>query len=50
MKMPWGKYDGEDMEDIPISYLKWLEENCDDEEIRVAAEDEVIRRRDHHEL
>ena len=28
MKMPFGKYKGEDLEDIPVDYLMWLEENA----------------------
>lgn len=26
MKMPFGKYKGEDVCDLPIDYIKWLEE------------------------
>jgi hypothetical protein len=26
MKMPFGKHKGEDLTDIPIHYLKWIEE------------------------
>lgn len=25
--MPWGKYKGETLEDVPASYLLWLEDN-----------------------
>ena len=24
MKMPWGKHKGEELDDIPTSYLNWL--------------------------
>ena len=27
MKMPFGKYKGEEVSDIPLDYLKWVEEN-----------------------
>ena len=27
MKMPFGKYKGEEVSDIPLDYLKWIEEN-----------------------
>ena len=27
MKMPFGKYKGEEVCDIPLDYLKWAEEN-----------------------
>lgn len=27
MKMPFGKYKGEDLEDLPTSYLLWVAEN-----------------------
>ena len=27
MKMTFGKHMGEDLSDIPIDYLKWVEEN-----------------------
>jgi uncharacterized protein (DUF3820 family) len=29
MKMPFGKYKGEPVEDIPADYLEWALENCD---------------------
>jgi uncharacterized protein (DUF3820 family) len=29
MKMPWGVFDGEELEGIPSGYLKWLAENCE---------------------
>lgn len=27
MKMPFGKYKGQDLEDIPDGYLQWVAEN-----------------------
>jgi hypothetical protein len=30
MIMPWGKFKGKDIEDLPSSYLKWLAENIDE--------------------
>lgn len=29
MKMPFGKYKGEEVEDLPIRYLIWLKENTE---------------------
>lgn len=29
MRMPFGKYKGEELEDLPTSYLYWLCENVD---------------------
>jgi len=29
MRMPWGKFKGEDLEDIESSYLLWVLENCE---------------------
>lgn len=31
MIMPFGKYEGEAIEDIPSSYLRWLVESLDDD-------------------
>lgn len=31
MRMPFGKYAGEDIEDVPSKYLKWFLENIDPE-------------------
>ncbi len=28
MKMPFGRYKGQDMEDVPTGYLIWFLENC----------------------
>ena len=38
--MPWGKHKNKSMEDIPSSYLKWLSEECDDEDVCEAADKE----------
>jgi hypothetical protein len=38
--MPWGKYKDQTIEDLPSSYLKWLAEKCDDDEICEAADQE----------
>ncbi len=40
MKMPWGKYKGTDLEDIPSPYIKWLSEECDNETIAEEADEE----------
>lgn len=29
MKMPFGKYKGEDLEDLPTDYIDWLLTECD---------------------
>jgi hypothetical protein len=47
MIMPFGKYHGTDIEDLPSSYLKWLAENCQDEDICEAADKEYSYRNDH---
>jgi hypothetical protein len=28
-KMPFGKYRGQQLEDVPLSYLKWVLANCE---------------------
>lgn len=40
MIMPFGKYKGKTIEDIPSGYLRWLALNCDDDEICEAADQE----------
>jgi len=46
MRMPWGAFKGEEIEDIPSGYLKWLSENCEDDEIATAADEEYRWRTD----
>lgn len=49
MKMPFGKHRGEEIEDLPSSYLFWLAENSRDEEVAKAADEEWKWREDHGE-
>lgn len=49
MLMPWGKHRGQDIEDLPTDYLKWLAENCDDDDVCEAADEEYRWRLDHGE-
>lgn len=45
MKMPFGKYKGEDIEDLPSDYLRWLAGNCDwNTEIQEEADEEYWHR------
>jgi hypothetical protein len=45
MKMPFGKYKDEDLTDIPIEYLKWLEEKDNIwPDLRKALNHEIERR------
>lgn len=46
--MPFGKHKGESISDLPSSYLKWLAENCNDERICQAADEEYRWRDDHN--
>lgn len=41
MKMPFGKFKGEDIEDIPEDYLVWLQDKTDIADTRPALADEV---------
>lgn len=50
MKMPWGKHKDEEIEDLPSDYLKWLAENCEDDDICEAADEEYRWRKDNGEL
>ena len=45
-KMPWGKFRGEFIEDLPSGYLRWLSENCDDDFIATKADEEFQWRED----
>lgn len=49
MKMPFGKFKGTDIEDLPSDYLKWMAENVDDEDICCAADEEYRFRTDMNE-
>ncbi len=53
MKMPWGKHAGEEIEDLPDNYLKWLAENLDESKHRqicIAADKEYRFRKDNQFL
>lgn len=47
--MPWGKFRGELIEDLPSDYLWWLAENCADEHICNTASDLYGWRSDNNE-
>jgi len=47
--MPWGKFKGKEMEDIPSGYLRWLAENCKDEKVCCAADEEYQWREKYNE-
>ena len=49
MKMPFGKFKGKDIEDLPSDYLKWVAGNVDDEDICCAADEEYRYRTDMNE-
>ncbi len=49
MKVPWGKHKGRSIENIPSDYLHWLAENCENEIIYCAADEEYRRREDSYE-
>lgn len=39
MKMPFGKYKGQELDDVPANYLMWLHENgCRDAYVRAYIE------------
>lgn len=45
MKMPFGKYKGEQLEDLPDSYLYWIAENIEgNAELVKEAEDQLAMR------
>lgn len=46
MKMPWGKYKDEELDDIPSDYLYWIAANCDQDNIASAADEEYRWRED----
>lgn len=45
--MPWGKHKGTAIEELPSSYLRWLDEECEDDDLADAARDELKYRDDH---
>lgn len=45
--VPFGKYRGKTIEEIPSGYLKWLAENCDNDDICEAADKEYQWRNQH---
>lgn len=45
--LPFGKYEGRSIEEVPSGYLRWLIQTLDDEEIVEAAENE-FRFRTYH--
>jgi len=47
--MPWGAFKGQEIQQIPSGYLKWLAENCEDETICCAADEEYNWRTDMNE-
>ncbi len=47
MLLTFGKHRGKDTEDVPSTYLNWLVENHDDDDVVQAAEDELRYRTDH---
>ncbi len=45
-KMPFGKYKGEEMQDVPASYLHWLWTNGKDRDPRCPVADYIRRNKD----
>lgn len=50
MKMPCGKYAGQEMSEIADDYLEWVAREWEDDEIREAAEEELQIRWDKNPL
>lgn len=44
MRMPWGKYRGYFMKDVPINYIKWCVMNYSDLGMSTFMKDELLRR------
>lgn len=44
MRMPFGKYKGDEMDDLPTHYLRWLAENVSDSAVVKEAEDLLAMR------
>ena len=49
MKMPFGKFKGQKIDDIPSDYLKWVSENVENEDVCCAADEEYRWRTDNNE-
>ena len=49
IKMLWGKFKGDLICELLSDYLRWLAENCEDETICTAADEEYSWRTDNHE-
>ena len=49
MILYFGKHRGEEVEDVPSNYLKWLQDNSDDEKIVDEATEEYQRREENYE-
>lgn len=47
ISMPAGKHKGRAVEDLPSSYLRWVAENFEDDDIATAADEEYRYRTDH---
>ena len=47
--MPYGKFKGKAIHEIPSGYLKWMAENIDDEELCCAADEEYQHREHYNE-
>jgi uncharacterized protein (DUF3820 family) len=46
MKMPFGKYKGQDLDDLPEGYLQWIAENVEGHAALVQeAEDQLTMKR-----
>lgn len=45
--MPFGMHKGEDIEDLPTSYLYWLAENVSNPEVVREAENQIAMRDGH---
>ena len=45
--IPWGKYQGEYLCDLPTAYLEWIENNVEDKKIQALAMEELNDREKH---
>lgn len=48
MVIHFGKFKGKEINEIPSDYLKWLAENCENEDICEAADEEYRWRTDNN--